>query len=153
MKLSSRILVLLLILVGAKQVVFAQEVGIRSGQMAVNQVAFDVTAPTGNYGKVHSNLSLGNQGIGADVLYDFYIGSFPKQNGLTWYAGAGGTTYFIDNLRVGPAIEIGLQYDFMHDPFSISFDWRPTYWLINESDADDFQYYSFGINLRYSFLR
>ena len=131
----------------------AQEVGVRFGQMAKNQVALDVTAPTGGYGRVHSAISLGQEGLGFDALFDFYISSFQKQNGLKWYAGAGGATYFIDDFQVGPAIELGFQYDFMHDPFSISFDWRPTYWLINEGAGDDFQYYSFGINLRYSFDR
>ncbi len=131
----------------------AQEVGVRYGQMAANQVAIDIAAATGGYGQVHSCISLGEKGVGFDALFDFYQGTFNKQNGLSWYAGAGGASYFIDDMRVGAAVELGFQYDFMHDPFSIGFDWRPTYWLINESVADDFQYYSFGINLRYSFDR
>jgi len=65
-----------------------------------------------------------------------------------WYLGVGPTAIIGDIFRLGAAGEIGLEYGFNSVPIVIGADWRPTFWIIDETGfgAD-----SFGLNVRWRF--
>lgn len=124
----------------------AQEIGIRLGDVLGNDAAVDFVMPTGNSGRLHADVSFGDH-VGAELLYDFLYKSLADAPGLNWYVGAGGSALFADDLFLGASGEIGLEYRFDF-PMAIGADWRPTFWIIEETD---FRGDSFGLNVRYVF--
>lgn len=125
----------------------AQELGIRFGDVLGNAVAVDGLFQVGEFSRVHADLSFG-KGVGIEGLYDFLYK--PLGDGVNWYVGAGPSMYIDDPFFLGFSGELGLDYHFNNVPISLSADWRPTFWIIEDTDL-----YAggFGFNARYVFGR
>lgn len=123
----------------------AQEIGIRFGEVSGNNIAVDgVFIFEGS--RIHTNVSFG-EGLGIDALYDFVYKPISDED-INWYAGVGPSTYIEDDFYLGVSGEIGLEYVFKNAPIVIGFDYRPTFWIIEETD---FEWGGFGLNIRYVF--
>jgi hypothetical protein len=123
----------------------AQEIGVRFGEVSGNNIAVDgVFDFEGS--RIHANVSFGD-GLGLDALYDFVYKQIGNE-ALNWYAGVGGSSYIDDDFYLGVSGEIGLEYVFNDAPIVIGFDYRPTFWIIEETD---FEWGGFGLNIRYVF--
>jgi len=126
----------------------AQEVGIRlGGTNGFGGAAIDGVFGAGQFSRIHADLGFYKGGVGIDALWDFL---YKPINGeaFNWYVGAGPSTYIGDQFDLGISGEIGLEYRFEQVPISLGLDWRPTFWIIEETrfGAD-----SFGVNIRYVF--
>jgi hypothetical protein len=124
----------------------AQELGIRFGDVLDNTVAIDGLFAVGEFSRVHADLSFGD-GVGVEALYDFIHKPLGGE-AFNWYVGAGPSMLIDDPFYLGFSGEIGLDYHFNQVPISVSADWRPTFWLIEETD---FRGGGFGLNVRYVF--
>lgn len=122
----------------------AQELGVRFGELTGNNVAVDGMFDFEG-GRIHANISFG-EGLGLEALYDFV--HEPLEDELYWYAGVGASSYIDDDFYLGISGEIGLEYVFDSVPIVIGFDYRPTFWIIEETD---FNWGGFGLNVRYKF--
>ncbi len=120
----------------------AQELGVRFGDIVGNTVAID-----GMYKQFHGDVSFGGDGVGLEVLYDFYRKPL-KGEAFGVYAGAGALTWLGDPFLLGISGEIGLDYHFNNLPLSLSFDWRPSFTIIENTD---FNAGRFGFNVRFVF--
>jgi hypothetical protein len=125
----------------------AQELGIRVGDVLGNNVAVDALFSLGEFSRVHADLSFGNDGVGIEALYDFFYRPLGAE-AFNWYIGAGPSMRIDDPFYLGFSGEIGLDYHFVEVPLSLSLDWRPTFWLIEETDI---RAGGFGLNVRYVF--
>jgi hypothetical protein len=126
---------------------YAQEVGVRfGGTNGAGGVALDGVFGTGP-GRIHADLGFYHGGAGIDVLWDFIYKPLGGE-AFNWYLGAGPTTYIGDDFWLGLSGELGLEYRFKSVPISVGADWRPTLWVIKETEfgAD-----SFGLNVRFRF--
>lgn len=128
----------------------AQELGIRIGNVTAGEAAIDAIISAGEFNRVHANLSFGSAGVGADALWDFLYFPFTVENekGFYAYAGAGPSILFGDPFALAAMSEAGVEYRFDEVPLSLSFDWRPTLVII-ENTRLDFTF--FGFNARYIF--
>ncbi|MCV9385438.1 outer membrane insertion C- signal [Reichenbachiella ulvae] len=140
----------------------AQELGIRSGVSAGNNVAVDALLSVGEFSRIHANASVGG-GIGVDVLWDFFYRPFDisGENGFGWYMGVGPSMYagrryghwgndplLTDNVfLLGASFEIGIDYHFDF-PLALAVDYRPTFWIVEETH---FGAGGFGVMARYCF--
>ena len=122
-----------------------QEVGIRFGSMNENNVAVDGIFSLGEFSRIHANVSFG-EGVGIDALYDFLYR--PLGNNFNWYVGAGPSMFINDPFYLGISGEIGIEYHFNNAPIAIGLDYRPTFWIIEDTDFDAG---GFGLNIRYVF--
>lgn len=126
----------------------AQEIGVRfGGTNGAGGVALDAVFGAGP-GRIHADLGFYKEAVGIDVLFDF-INKPLGGEAFTWYLGAGPTaTIGNETFWLGISGEIGLEYAFKSVPISIGADWRPTLWIIEETQfgAD-----SFGLNARFRF--
>jgi len=124
----------------------AQELGVRFGNISAGNVAIDGVFSTGEFSKIHADVSFGS-GVGIDLLWDFL---YRPINGeaFKWYVGAGPYAFIGDPFQLGVIGEIGLDYHFNKVPISISADWRPYFRII---DNTDFGAEGFGLNIRYVF--
>jgi hypothetical protein len=126
----------------------AQEVGIRfGGTNGFGGVAVDGVFGAGQFSRIHADLGFYKGGVGIDALWDFLYKPLGNE-AFNWYLGAGPSTYIGDRFDLGVSGEIGLEYRFNSVPIALGFDWRPTFWIIEETrfGAD-----SFGLNVRYVF--
>ena len=126
--------------------VSAQEIGVRFGEVSGNNVAVDGVFETGSFSRVHANVSFGD-GVGIDALWDFIYRPLGSEN-FNWYAGFGPSAYIGDVFLLGASGEIGLEYVFEDAPIVIGLDYRPTFWIIENTDFD---FGGFGLNVRYRF--
>lgn len=124
----------------------AQELGIRLGDVVGNTVAIDGMVSLGEFSRVHADISFGD-GLGVEALYDFLYKPLGAE-AFNWYVGAGPSMLIDDPFYLGLSGEIGLDYHFNAVPLSLSLDWRPTFWLIEETDLSG---RGFGLNVRYVF--
>ncbi|TRX40875.1 outer membrane insertion C- signal [Flavobacterium restrictum] len=132
----------------ASHLVSAQEVGIRFGDVAGgNDVAVDGVFSSGKFSRIHADISFGNGGVGADALWDFVYKPIDGDN-LNWYAGVGPSAFIGDNFLLGASGEVGLEYRFEGAPIALGVDWRPTLWIVENTD---FHAGGFGLNVRYVF--
>ena len=126
----------------------AQELGVRfGGTHGQGGVALDGVFGAGS-GRIHGDLAFYNSAVGVDVLWDFLYKPLGGE-AFNWYLGAGPSTYIgNDAFWLGLSGEIGLEYRFKSVPISIGADWRPTLWVIEETEfgAD-----SFGLCARFRF--
>ncbi len=120
----------------------AQELGVRFGDIVGNTVAID-----GMYKQIHADVSFGSGGVGLEALYDFFQKPL-KGEAFGIYAGAGLFTWLGDPFLLGVSGEIGLDYHFNNLPLSLSFDWRPSLTVI---DNTNFNAGRFGFNVRFVF--
>jgi len=123
----------------------AQEVGVRWGDVLGNDFAIDAMVGIADYSRVHVDVSFGN-GVGVEALWDFLYR--PLGESFNWYVGAGPSLYIDDPLWLGVSGEVGLEYHFDGVPLAIGADWRPTFYIIDETD---FHGGGFGVNLRWVF--
>jgi hypothetical protein len=140
-------LILIFTLFCASQFVRSQEIGIRFGDVTGNDVAVDGVFSSGKFSRIHADVSFGNGGVGADALWDFIYKPIDGDN-LKWYLGAGPSVFIGDNFLLGASGEVGLEYRFEEVPIALGLDWRPTLWIVEETD---FHAGGFGLNVRYVF--
>jgi hypothetical protein len=126
----------------------AQEIGIRFG--GINGYlgpAIDGVFSAGPFERIHADLGFFQGGVGIDALWDFVHNPINGE-AINWYLGVGPSTYFGKDLYFGVSGEIGLEYRFEKVPIAFGLDWRPTFWLIEETK---FGSGSFGVNFRFVF--
>jgi hypothetical protein len=126
---------------------YAQELGVRFGNISGGKAAVDVIFGTSKYTRIHSDVSFGNGGVGIDVLWDFLYRPIGGES-VYWYFGAGAYTQIADPFWLGVAGEIGLEYRFNQVPIVLGADWRPALSII---EATEFHTNIFGINVRWAF--
>ena len=122
----------------------AQEVGLRFGNFYGNNVAIDGIFATGDFSRIHANLSFGGNGLGVDALWNPIYEDIPNSD-FKWYAGFGPSIYLSEDFRFGGAGEVGAEYAFSEVPITVGLDFRPYLFLI---EATEFSA-GFGLNVRW----
>lgn len=120
---------------------YAQEIGVRFGEVLGNNVALDM-----KFGRLHADVSFGN-GVGVELLWDLLYGPLGSE-ALNYYVGLGLSALIDDPFWFGISAEAGLEYRFSGIPIVIGADWRPTFFIIEESEFDAG---GFGVNIRWVF--
>jgi hypothetical protein len=143
-----KLLLAFAILLSGLMVSNAQELGIRFGDVSGGAVAIDGLIATGQFSRIHADISFGN-GVGIDVLWDFLYRPLGGE-AFNWYAGVGPYVHIDDPFKLGIAGELGLEYHFATVPISLSGDWRPALEIIENTSM---HFGGFGINVRYIFGR
>ncbi len=124
----------------------AQEIGVRFG--GVNGYlgpALDAVFTAGPFDRIHADLGFFQGAVGIDAVWDFVHNPINGE-AINWYLGVGPSTYFGKDLLLGLSGEIGLEYRFENVPIAFGLDWRPTFWLIEDTK---FGSGSFGVNFRF----
>lgn len=137
----------------------AQELGVRFGDVSAGNVAIDGIFSTGEFNRLHADLSFGD-GVAADLLWDFLYRPLADE-AFNWYMGVGPYLSIIDHdyvvagdhksetdFNLGAAFEIGLEYRFVDIPLVLGLDYRPALEII---DNTDLHWGGFGFNVRYVF--
>lgn len=141
-------LLIVLTFIFGNQFVSAQEIGIRFGDVSGGDVAIDGIFSLGKFSRVHADLSFGDAGVGIDALWDFLYKPVDGES-LKWYVGAGPSVLLGNpDAFIGASGEIGLEYHFEEAPIAIGLDWRPTLWILENTE---FHTGGFGLNVRYVF--
>ncbi len=136
----------------------AQEIGVRFGDVSAGNVAIDGIFSTGEFNRLHADLSFGD-GVAADLLWDFFYRPLPDE-AFNWYMGVGpylsilgenttdeyGDLDSETNFNLGAAFEIGLEYHFKKIPLAIGLDYRPALEIL---DTTTLHWGGFGLNVRY----
>ena len=141
-----KILAIFVFAIALSSVVQAQELGIRFGDVVGNDVAVDALFGLGEFSRIHADVSFGS-GVGVEALWDFAYRPLGGE-AFFWYAGVGASMLIADPFWLGASGEIGLSYTFNSVPISLSADWRPTFYIIEDTD---FHAGGFGINARWVF--
>ena len=136
-----------LLFIGSLQFASAQEIGVRFGDVTGNDVAVDAVFAAGKFSRIHADVSFGNGGVGVEALYDFIYRPLGSE-AFNWYVGAGPSAFIGDDFQLGLSGEVGLEYHFKGAPIAIGVDWRPTLWVLDETD---FRAGGFGLNVRFVF--
>ena len=124
----------------------AQEIGIRfGGANGGGGVALDGVFGAGP-GRIHADLGF-YDALAADVVWDLIYKPLGEE-AFYWYLGPGVSTWIGDDFWLGVCGELGLEYRFNTVPIAIGADWRPTFWLIENTR---FGANSFGLNVRWNF--
>ena len=127
--------------------IMAQEVGIRFGGVSGGGgAAVDLVFGTGP-NRIHADVGFFNDAIGADVLWDVLYRPLGSE-AFYWYIGVGPSALIGDDFWLGVAGELGLEYRFVGVPIVLGLDWRPTFWIIDDTS---FGPDSFGLNVRWNF--
>jgi len=127
----------------------AQEVGLRIG--GINDhlgVAADGVFTIHN-SRIHADFGVYSGGVGLDVIWHLVYKPIPiTVQPFNWFLGIGPSSYLGDPFALGIAGEVGFEYRITKLPIVLSLDWRPTFWLIENTQikAD-----SFGLNVRWDF--
>jgi len=133
----------------------AQEIGVRLGDVSAGNVAIDGIFSTGEFNRLHADISFGNV-VAADLLWDFFYRPLPDE-AFNWYMGVGPYLAILDeknhktdenetNFNLGAAFEIGLEYHFNKIPLAIGLDYRPALEIL---DTTTLHWGGFGLNVRY----
>ncbi|WP_346855841.1 hypothetical protein [uncultured Draconibacterium sp.] len=140
--------VLLVLAIAFASVAFsnAQELGVRFGDISGGNVAIDGIFSTGQFSRVHADLSIGD-GVGIDLIWDFLYRPLGDE-AFNWYVGVGPYMQIDDPFWLGVAGEIGMEYRFNSVPIALGIDYRPSISIIEETD---FHPGGFGFNIRYRF--
>ena len=138
------LVVLALVLTGYSG--FSQEIGVRWGDVLGNDIALDMMLRSGEAHRLHADVSFGDD-VGVELLWDF---AYRPLGGEAFflYAGLGPSMLFAEDFWLGISGEIGLEYRFNGVPIAIGADWRPTFWIIDDTD---FRAEGFGVNARFIF--
>ena len=124
-----------------------QELGVRFGDVLGNTFALDGMFNTGDFHRIHTDLSFGND-FGLEVLWDFVYRPFGGE-AFYYYIGVGPSILFGEGTTLfGISGELGLEYRFNGAPLALGVDWRPTYFL---GDNSNFEAGGFGVNARFVF--
>ena len=124
----------------------SQEVGVRFGEVLGNNVALDMVFGAGEFSRIHTDLSFGNS-VGLEILWDMVYRPLGGE-AFDWYLGFGPSFLFSDPFLFGISGEVGLEYHFNTIPIAVGVDWRPTLYLVEETDFDSG---GFGFNVRFVF--
>lgn len=144
MKRRLLLLLLTITMLGAN----AQEVGIRlGGASGYWGAAIDGVFDAG-VSRIHANLGIYNSGVEADVLWHLIYKPVPLVESVYGYVGIGSSIRFANPFLLGVAGEFGLEYRFTNMPLVIGADWRPTFWLIENTD---FAGARWGVMARWNF--
>lgn len=126
----------------------AQELGIRFGGVnGGGGAAVDGIFTLGQFSRVHADVGFFQSSMGIDALWDFVYNPLGAE-ALNWYAGVGPSLLIGDDIGLGVSGEIGLEYRFTSAPITLGLDWRPTFWIIDNTKIG---VDSFGLNVRYVF--
>ncbi|MBK3517771.1 hypothetical protein [Carboxylicivirga marina] len=129
---------------------YAQEVGVRFGGVnGGGGAAVDGIFSLGKFSRVHADVGFFDSAVGIDALWDFlYKPLQVEKSTFHWYAGVGPSMTIGDVFWLGVSGELGIEYRFAGVPIAIGADWRPTFWIIDDTrfGAD-----SFGLNVRWVF--
>lgn len=125
----------------------AQEIGFRLGDVAGGSAAVDGVFELGKFSRIHADVSFGDGGVGIDALWDFLYKPVDGE-ALKWYVGAGPSMVINDDFLLGASGEIGIEYRFEKAPIVLGIDWRPTLWIVEETE---FHAGGFGFNARFVF--
>ena len=158
-KIMKKLLLIVVVIIASYSYGSAQEIGVRFGAVSGGNVAVDGIFGTGQFSRIHADVSFGN-GVGIDVLWDFLYRPLGGE-AFNWYAGVGPYVVIGDgnngnngnnnndgNFDLGVAGEIGLEYRFATVPIALGIDWRPMFEIV---DTTDFHAGGFGFNVRYVF--
>uniref|UniRef100_UPI0032168B13 hypothetical protein n=1 Tax=uncultured Draconibacterium sp. TaxID=1573823 RepID=UPI0032168B13 len=124
----------------------AQEIGARFGEVSAGNIAIDGIFSTGDFSRVHADLSFGD-GMSFDILWDFIYRPLGDQP-IYYYIGVGPYIWINDPFWLGAVGEAGLEYHFESVPIALGIDWRPAISIIEETDI---HFEGFGFNIRYVF--
>ncbi|MCU4154692.1 hypothetical protein J1N10_01815 [Carboxylicivirga sp. A043] len=127
----------------------AQEVGVRFGGMSGHGgVAVDGVFGVGQFSRIHADVGFFNDGFAAEALWDFLYRPLGGE-AFNWYVGAGPSmAVWSSTFLLGASGEAGLEYRFGTVPLAIGVDWRPTFWIVEDTDFD---FNGFGLNVRWVF--
>ncbi len=126
----------------------AQEVGIRfGGASGYWGAAVDGVFDAG-VSRIHANLGIYNRGVEADVLWHLIYKPMPWVESVSGYVGIGSSMRFANPFLLGVAGEVGLEYRFATLPLVVGADWRPTFWLIENTEFEGGRW---GIMARWNF--
>ena len=144
-----RLLAVFAIVLSCSILTNAQELGVRFGGMSGHGgAAVDGVFTVGQFSRVHANLGFFNSGFAIEGLWDFLYRPLDGE-AFNWYLGFGPSlAVWDDNFYLGVSGEIGLEYRFASVPIALGVDWRPTFWIIEDTD---FNVEGFGLNIRYIF--
>ena len=141
-----KLLLIVAVIIASYSYSGAQELGVRFGVISGGNVAIDGIFSTGQFSRIHADVSFGN-GVGIDMLWDFLYRPLGGES-FNWYAGVGPYVVIADPFWLGVAGEIGLEYRFNTVPIALGIDWRPHLSII---ETTDFHADGFGFNVRYIF--
>ncbi len=122
----------------------AQQLGARFGHINGNNVALDAVFTTGEFSRVHANVSFGQNGLGLDALWNPIYDKIPDSK-FNWYAGFGPSVYLSEDFRFGGAGEVGIEHAFAKVPITLGLDFRPYLFLV---EVTEFRA-GFGLNARW----
>ena len=125
----------------------AQELGLRFGDVAGGNVAVDGIFSSGQFSRIHADVSFGHHGLGVEALWDMLYRPLGP-DGFHWYVGAGPYLFIGDPFQLGFSGEIGIEYRFKDAPIALGADWRPTLRIV---DNTDMIWERAGFNVRYIF--
>ena len=141
-----KILLVAFIAIASASMSNAQELGLRFGDVSGGNVAIDAIFSTGEFNRIHADISFGN-GVGIDVLWDFLYRPLGGE-AFNWYVGVGPYMQIDDPFWFGVAGEVGLEYRFSTVPIAIGIDWRPSLSIV---ETTDLHVNGFGFNVRWRF--
>ena len=124
----------------------AQEIGLRFGEMAGNNIAIDGTFDF-KVGRLHTDVSFG-EGVGIDIIYDFMYSPIMESSNIYYYVGMGVISLIHSDFELGATGEAGIELRFRTIPFVLGIDYRPSIIVIGNTD---FHWNGFGLNMRYVF--
>ena len=124
----------------------AQEIGLRFGEMAGNNIAIDGTFDF-KVGRLHTDISFG-EGVGIDIIYDFMYNPIMESSNIYYYVGMGVISLIHSDFELGATGEAGIELRFKTIPFVLGIDYRPSIIVIGNTD---FHWNGFGLNMRYVF--
>jgi hypothetical protein len=142
-----KVLFTLALIAGTISFTNAQELGVRFGNLSAGNVAIDGIFSTGEFSRIHADVSFGSGGVGIDALWDFLYRPLGGE-AFNWYAGAGVFTFIGNDFDFGILGEIGLEYRFKTVPIALGVDWRPYLRFTNNTS---FGAEGFGLNVRWVF--
>ena len=124
----------------------AQELGLRFGEMAGNNIAIDGVLNFKN-SRLHTDISFGD-GVGIDIIYDFIYSPINASSKMYYYVGIGVISLIHSDFELGATGEVGFEYRFNGIPIVLGMDYRPSIIVIGSTD---FHWNGFGVNMRYVF--
>lgn len=114
----------------------AQNIGVRlgGGYGSDAEISYQTSSSTDRLEiDLGFNFSEGNNRLGGAAIWQRVR---PIENGFSWYYGVGAALGMRDDdngsdaFGVGPAAQIGLEYNFANAPFQLSVDYRPAFYII-----------------------
>ena len=93
-------------------------------------------------------------GFNLGALYEYHLEPFQKNSRTFIYLGGGvlGGDWD-DAFFIGLAAVSGIEYTIRDIPLNFSLDWKPTINLFAVSEPDSYNWYDFGLSIRYRFGR